>query len=51
MTATGGGKAGFTVTVTWLVATPPQPLAVNVYVVVDPGLTLVLPGVATPPMP
>ena len=44
-------EAGFTVTVTCLVTAPPQPVAVNVYVVVLSGLTTSELGVATPPMP
>lgn len=40
-----------TVTVTWRETTPPQPLAVRVYMVVVVGLITMDPGVPMPPMP
>jgi hypothetical protein len=45
------GAGTVTVTVAVLVVVPPGPLAVSVYVVVDDGLTLVLPDVAWLPTP
>ena len=46
----GGGGAGLTTMVTCFLAVPPQPVAVSVYVRVVPGLTVLEPGVGTPPM-
>lgn len=43
--------SGVTATVTGIPRVPPAPMAVNVYVVVDVGLTVRLPVAATAPMP
>ena len=39
-----------TTMVTCFLTVPPQPVAVSVYVLVVPGLTVLEPGVGTPPM-
>ena len=46
----GGGGAWFTTIVTCLLVVPPHPVAVSVYVLVVAGLTVVEPGVGTPPI-